>query len=81
MARYIRLGLKVLRSTTNSHGNFNRYQCPTKHADRLPVYYKNRHCPPNIWIGVSSEDKTHGLPRNDWVHETQDCVVKTLICA
>ena len=41
------------------------YQILTKRAERLPVYFENRECPPNVWLGVSVEDKKYGVPRID----------------
>jgi protein gp37 len=41
------------------------YQVLTKRADRLPVFFKTRACPPNVWLGVSVEDKKYGVPRID----------------
>jgi protein gp37 len=39
------------------------YQILTKRADRLPGFFENRECPPNVWLGVSVEDRKYGLPR------------------
>lgn len=39
------------------------YQILTKRAERLLAYFSSRACPPNIWLGVSVEDRKHGLPR------------------
>jgi protein gp37 len=39
------------------------YQVLTKRAERLPVYFAERSCPPNVWLGVSVEDKKYGVPR------------------
>jgi len=33
------------------------YQVLTKRAARLPRYFANRSCPPNVWLGVSVEDR------------------------
>jgi protein gp37 len=41
------------------------YQILTKRAERLPVYFAARSCPPNVWLGVSVEDRKHGIPRID----------------
>lgn len=41
------------------------YQILTKRAERLPRYFSNRKCPKNVWLGVSVEDRTFGLPRID----------------
>lgn len=39
------------------------YQILTKRAERLPLYFSNRKCPQNVWLGVSVEDRAFGLPR------------------
>lgn len=39
------------------------FQILTKRAERLPHYFSNRKCPKNVWLGVSVEDRTFGLPR------------------
>ncbi len=39
------------------------FQILTKRSDRLPSYFTNRKCPKNVWLGVSVEDRTFGLPR------------------
>lgn len=39
------------------------YQLLTKRADRLPEYFAQRTPPANLWLGVSVEDRQHGLPR------------------
>ena len=39
------------------------YQILTKRAARLPEYFAGRVCPVNVWLGVSVEDRVHGVPR------------------
>lgn len=39
------------------------YQILTKRAERLPEYFSERDCPDNVWLGVSVEDRKHGIPR------------------
>jgi protein gp37 len=39
------------------------YQILTKRAERLPDYFNHRHCPANVWLGVSVEDRKFGVPR------------------
>lgn len=41
------------------------YQILTKRAERLPEFFAARRCPPNVWLGVSVEDRAHGVPRID----------------
>lgn len=39
------------------------YQILTKRAERLPRYFQGRDCPRNVWLGVSVEDRKHGVTR------------------
>ncbi|AWV08188.1 hypothetical protein C9I47_2510 [Lysobacter maris] len=39
------------------------FQVLTKRAERVAVYTQGREVPPNVWIGVSVENKRHGVPR------------------
>lgn len=48
-------------ATTPQH----TYQILTKRAERLPEYFANRRVPTNAWLGVSVENKRHGVPRID----------------
>lgn len=41
------------------------YQILTKRAERLDNYFVRRRCPDNVWLGVSVEDRRHGIPRID----------------
>lgn len=41
------------------------YQILTKREDRMFEYFQNRRVPENIWLGVTVEDKKHGVPRID----------------
>ena len=43
----------------------HRYQILTKRANRMAAYFKDRTAPPNAWLGVSVENRKHGLPRID----------------
>jgi protein gp37 len=55
---YINKVFDVIRETPH-----HTYQILTKRSSRLPVYFSGRHCPPNVWLGVSVEDRRYGLPR------------------
>jgi protein gp37 len=35
------------------------------------VYFRNRICPKNVWLGVSVEDKKYGVPRIDCLRQVQ----------
>lgn len=39
------------------------YQILTKRAERLPRFFAGRPVPPNVWLGVSVENRRHGVPR------------------
>jgi len=41
------------------------YQLLTKRAERMADYFADRTVPKNLWLGVSVENKEHGLPRID----------------
>jgi protein gp37 len=43
------------------------YQILTKRAARMRMYFKEgkRPVPPNVWLGVSVENRKHGIPRID----------------
>ncbi|BBA35083.1 Gp37Gp68 family protein [Methylocaldum marinum] len=41
------------------------FQVLTKRAERMAAFCAGREIPPNIWLGVSVENKRHGLPRID----------------
>jgi protein gp37 len=43
------------------------YQILTKRAERLPEYFAERVCPPNVWLGVSVEDRKYGVPRIEYL--------------
>lgn len=39
------------------------FQVLTKRAERLAAFCKNIDVPPNVWLGVSVENRKHGVPR------------------
>ncbi len=41
------------------------YQILTQRAERLPRFFASRSVPSNAWLGVTVEDRRHGLPRID----------------
>lgn len=53
------------------------YQILTKRAERLPEYFASRRCPPNVWLGVSVEDRAYGVPRIDHLRQV-DATVRFL---
>lgn len=44
---------------------WHTYQLLTKRAERLPRFFASHPVPPNVWLGVTVEDRRHGLPRID----------------
>ena len=47
------------------------YQVLTKRAERLPEYFARRACPPNMWLGVSVENRKHGLARIELLRKVE----------
>ena len=43
------------------------YQILTKRAERLARFFASRPVPNNVWLGVTVEDRRHGLPRIDFL--------------
>jgi protein gp37 len=50
------------------------FQILTKRADRLPSYFANRSVPANVWLGVSVENRRHGVPRIDLLRQVRASV-------
>ena len=47
------------------------YQILTKQSERLPVYFRDRSCPSNAWLGVSVEDRKYGVPRIEHLRQVE----------
>lgn len=45
------------------------FQILTKRAGRMAAFFRNRHVPENAWLGVTVEDRKHGLPRIEKLRE------------
>lgn len=45
------------------------YQMLTKRADRMATYFRTRRPPANAWLGVSVENRRHGVPRIDFLRQ------------
>jgi protein gp37 len=43
------------------------YQVLTKRAARMARFFRTRHVPANVWLGVSVENRRHGVPRIDYL--------------
>lgn len=50
------------------------FQVLTKRGDRVAAYAKGRTFPDNVWMGVSVENKRHGVPRIDCLREVPAAV-------
>ena len=56
--KFIDKVVSVIRDTSH-----HTYQVLTKRPQRMARYFAHREVPPNMWLGVSIEDKKYGLPR------------------
>ena len=61
---YIERVFTVIRDTPH-----HTYQILTKRAARLARFFKNRDVPKNAWLGVSVENRKHGVPRIDYLRQ------------
>lgn len=61
---FIRQVFDVIRQTPQ-----HTYQILTKRANRLPKFFSRYEAPQNVWLGVSVENRKHGLPRIDSLRE------------
>lgn len=61
---YIEKVFAVIRATPH-----HTYQVLTKRAARLARFFKNREVPDNAWLGVSVENRKHGVPRIDYLRQ------------
>jgi protein gp37 len=43
------------------------FQVLTKRAERMAEFFRNQEPPCNAWLGVTVEDRKHGLPRLDYL--------------
>ena len=50
------------------------FQVLTKRGDRVAAYAKGRSFPDNVWMGVSVENKRHGVPRIDQLRQVPAAV-------
>lgn len=50
---------------TIHHTPHHTYQILTKRADRMAEYFVGKNVPQNAWLGVSVENRKHGVPRID----------------
>src|SRR5690606_34060925 len=45
--------------------DWHTFQVLTKRAERLAEFARDRELPANVWVGVSVENRRHGVPRID----------------
>lgn len=57
----------------------HQFQILTKRADRLEYFFSNRNVPANAWIGVTVENKEHGLARIDYLRKV-NAKIRFLSC-
>jgi len=50
------------------------FQVLTKRAERMAEFCRNVVVPPNVWLGVSVENRKHGVPRIDVLREIEASV-------
>jgi protein gp37 len=46
------------------------FQILTKRAERMELFFASRQVPSNAWLGVSVEDRKHGMPRVENLRRT-----------
>jgi len=61
---YIRQVFDVIRQAPQ-----HTFQVLTKRAERMATFFTDYEPPRNAWIGVTVEDKKHGLPRLEWLRQ------------
>lgn len=54
---------RVFRVMEQAH--WHTFQVLTKRAERMEEFCRKRRVPPNAWLGVSVENRKHGVPRID----------------
>ncbi len=50
------------------------FQILTKRAERMARFFQGRPPPQNAWLGVTVEDRVHGIPRLECLREVPSCV-------
>lgn len=61
---YIRQVFDVIRRAPQ-----HTFQVLTKRAERMATFFRDNKPPRNAWLGVTVEDRKHGLPRLDWLRQ------------
>lgn len=50
------------------------FQVLTKRAERMAAFCRATRVPPNVWLGVSVENRKHGVPRVDVLRNIDACI-------
>ena len=50
------------------------FQVLTKRAERMATFFEQYEAPRNAWLGVTVEDRNHGLPRLDWLRRVRAAI-------
>lgn len=45
------------------------FQILTKRAEQMATFFRDYTPPPNAWLGVTVENRQHGIPRIDWLRQ------------
>ncbi len=60
-----------------AQAHWHTFQVLTKRAERMRDFCRTRRVPPNVWLGVSVENRKHGVPRIDVLREV-DATIRFL---
>lgn len=61
---YIRQVFDVIRRAQQ-----HTFQVLTKRAERMATFFRDYEPPRNAWLGVTVENRQHGIPRLDWLRQ------------
>jgi protein gp37 len=50
------------------------FQILTKRAERMADFFRGQVLPDNVWLGVTVENREHGLPRLNYLQQSPSCV-------
>jgi protein gp37 len=67
--RYLQKVLTVIQQTPQ-----HTYQILTKRAERMADFFQGQTIPNNVWLGVTVENRAHGLPRIDYLRKISSSV-------
>ncbi|MFO8101287.1 MAG: phage Gp37/Gp68 family protein [Dehalococcoidia bacterium] len=61
--------------STIERAHWHTFQILTKRAERMAEFFSTHNVPSNLWLGVTAENKQHGLPRIDQLRSIE-CSVR-----